>query len=238
MSLVSVVIASYNRFGYLLNAIKSVQEQTYKNIEIIVVNDCSFQKEYIDYKFADNITVLHREVNSRREFGYANLGHVRNQGMKIATGKYIAILDDDDYWLPTKIEKQLEEMEKNDCGFSCTKALIDVTDGGGVYDITKKYHPIYDYRSTIKRIYNIDIKFENDILFLKEYCDDKFNAIICSSVLIRKDLLIKVLYMDSGKPPAEDERTWMKLLEITDCLLINTPLIYYDVGHGDGQQWL
>lgn len=238
MSLVSVIIASYNRFNYLLNTIKSVQEQTYKNIEIIVVNDGSFQKEYVDYKFADNITVLHREVNSRREFGYANLGHIRNQGIKIAKGEYIAILDDDDYWLPTKIEKQLEEMEKNKCRFSCTKAFIDVIDGGGLYDITKKYHPIYDYRCAIKRIYNIDIKFENGILFLKEYCDDKFNAIICSSVLIRKDLLIKVLYMDTGKPPAEDLRTWMKLLEITDCLLINTPLIYYDVGHGDGQLWL
>ena len=243
MSLVSVVIASYNRFGYLLNAIKSVQEQTYKNIEIIVVNDCSFQKEYVDYKFADNITVLHREVNSRREFGYANLGHVRNQGMKIATGKYIAILDDDDYWLPTKIEKQLEEMEKNDCGFSCTKALIDEKGWrgeGGSYDITKKYHPIYDYNRRMKIRYDIDINLKDgDIFFIKNgQCSSKFNSIICSSVLIKKDLLEKINMMNTEKPTGEDLRTWMKLLEITDCLLINTSLIYYDVGHGDGRKWL
>ena len=52
MDKVSVVIPTYNRFKYLMHAIKSVKEQTYKNIEIVVVNDCSTQKEYytFDYK--------------------------------------------------------------------------------------------------------------------------------------------------------------------------------------------
>ena len=47
---VSVIIPSYNRFHYLMNAIKSVENQTYKNIEIIVVNDGSTQKEYYEPK--------------------------------------------------------------------------------------------------------------------------------------------------------------------------------------------
>ena len=48
---VSVIIPTYNRFKYLLNAIESVKNQNYKNIEIIIVNDCSIQKEYYNYDF-------------------------------------------------------------------------------------------------------------------------------------------------------------------------------------------
>ena len=49
MDLVSVIIPTYNRFEFLHNTIKSIIEQTYKNIEIIVVNDCSSKKEYYEY---------------------------------------------------------------------------------------------------------------------------------------------------------------------------------------------
>ena len=51
MNKVSVIIPTYNRFKNLLNAIKSVKNQTYKNIEIIVINDCSTQKEYSEIDF-------------------------------------------------------------------------------------------------------------------------------------------------------------------------------------------
>ena len=51
MDIVSVIIPTFNRFKYLLNTIKSVKEQTYNNIEIIVVNDCSTEKEYYEYNW-------------------------------------------------------------------------------------------------------------------------------------------------------------------------------------------
>ena len=51
MDKVSVIIPTYNRFKYLLNAIKSVKQQTYSNIEIIVVNDCSTQEDYYTFDF-------------------------------------------------------------------------------------------------------------------------------------------------------------------------------------------
>lgn len=82
---VSVIIPTYNRFKYLLNSIKSIKEQTYKNIEIIVINDCSTQKEYYDYDWkANNINITHLPENSKKKFGYACGGYVRNQGCKKA----------------------------------------------------------------------------------------------------------------------------------------------------------
>lgn len=54
MEKVSVIIPTFNRFKYLLNTIKYVKEQTYKNIEIIVVNDCSTEKEYYEYNWVKN----------------------------------------------------------------------------------------------------------------------------------------------------------------------------------------
>ena len=72
--------------------------------------------------------------------------------MKIASGKYIAFGDDDDYWMPDKLEKQIEAMKTSGC-------LISYTDGyygSGIYDKTKKYL-IYNkekYQNTIKSIFN------------------------------------------------------------------------------------
>jgi teichuronic acid biosynthesis glycosyltransferase TuaG len=111
MDKVSVVIPTYNRFKYLLNTINSVKQQTYKNIEIIVVNDCSTEKEYYEYNWEiNNITIIHLKKNSKDVFGYACLGLSRNYGIKKSTGKYIAFCDDDDIWFPEKIEQQLKAM--------------------------------------------------------------------------------------------------------------------------------
>jgi teichuronic acid biosynthesis glycosyltransferase TuaG len=83
MDKVSVVIPTYNRFTYLLNTIKSVKEQTYSNIEIIVVNDKSTQNEYYNYNWeTNNIKIINLEKNSKEIFGYACAGFVRNKGIE------------------------------------------------------------------------------------------------------------------------------------------------------------
>ena len=109
---VSVIIPSYNRFRYLFNTIKSIKNQTYKNIEIIVVNDASTEKEYYNYNWED-IKIIHLPINSKQKFGFACAGgYQRNFGIKIANGYYIAFCDDDDIWLPNKIKIQLNEMKR------------------------------------------------------------------------------------------------------------------------------
>ena len=104
--LVSVVIPSYNRFKFLTNAISSVLNQTYQNFEIIVVNDGSTEKEYYSSSFSDKVKVLNLKNNQRDILGYVSNEYVRNIGIKEAKGKYLAFLDDDDVWMPKKLEIQ------------------------------------------------------------------------------------------------------------------------------------
>ena len=108
-SLVSVIIATYNREKYIKRAIESVLNQLYKNIELIIVDDGSIDgtKDIIKPYLAD----------SRVHYIYQkNKGCVeaRNNGIKIAKGKYIAILDSDDFWCNTeKIGEQVAFLERN-----------------------------------------------------------------------------------------------------------------------------
>lgn len=102
---VSVIIPFYNGVDWLCEAVQSVLDQTYNNFEIIVVNDGS--QENIDNfleKYGDRITYRYKENE-----GAAT---ARNLALSIASGDYIAFLDSDDIWLPTKTEKQIAFMEK------------------------------------------------------------------------------------------------------------------------------
>lgn len=104
--LVSVVIPFYSRKDWLFEAVKSVENQTYKNIEILIINDGSPEKiDEITNKFKRKIKIINK-ING----GPAS---ARNMGIKIAKGKYIAFLDSDDIWLPNKLEKQIAYMEEN-----------------------------------------------------------------------------------------------------------------------------
>ena len=236
MDLVSVIIPTFNRFKYLLNTIKSVKKQTYSNIEIIVINDCSTEKDYYDYDWnGNNIKIIQLEKNSKKIFGYGCVGFVRNKGIEIASGKYIAFCDDDDIWFPNKIELQIKEISKTNCKMCSTDGLI----GKGVFKDNnkyKKYNAEYYYKK-LQEIYN---KKKSNLLnngfpkiwnlnFLKIH-----NCIICSSVLIEKDLLNKIDNMPF-KQRGQDYLCWLKALEYTNCLYINKPCIYYDTNHGNGQ---
>lgn len=108
--LVSVVIPTYKRSETLENAIKSIQNQTYPNLEIIVVDDNANFPEYRE----KNRELLRKYpevilVENKKNLGG---GLARNEGIKIAKGKFIAFLDDDDEYLPTKIEKQYDLYKK------------------------------------------------------------------------------------------------------------------------------
>jgi glycosyltransferase involved in cell wall biosynthesis len=239
MDKVSVVIPTYNRFNFLLNTIKSVKEQTYSNIEIIVVNDCSAQKEYYEYDWKENnIIIIHLETNSKQKFGFACAGFVRNTGIELASGKYIAFCDDDDIWFPNKLDLQIKAMKETGCKLSSTEALY----GEGVYDSTKKYQ-----RYLAERYYKVlrdSVRSKGSNLLdngyptiMNLYFAKLENCMICSSVMIEKEILDKINNFKTMKPPGEDYDCWQRALEHTNNVYVKEPCVYYDGGHGYGQNW-
>ena len=115
--LVSCIIPTYKRCDMIERAIDSVLNQTYKNIEVIVVNDNvpndvyskELQKLMLKYKGNANVKLVSQEE-------HINGAVARNVGIREAKGEYIAFLDDDDEWLPTKIEKQIKLFRKSETG--------------------------------------------------------------------------------------------------------------------------
>jgi teichuronic acid biosynthesis glycosyltransferase TuaG len=102
---ISVIITYHNRERYIDQAIQSVLGQTVKPLEIILVNDCSREssRRYLD-RYEDVCTIVDLPTN-------AGLAGARNAGILAARGQFIALLDDDDIWLPQKLELQLRYME-------------------------------------------------------------------------------------------------------------------------------
>lgn len=244
--LVSVVIPSYNRFEFLQKAIDSILNQTYKNFEIIVVNDGSTQEEYYSYKFPKVVKVINLETNQKNILGYVSNEYIRNFGIKAARGKYLAFLDDDDLWMPEKLEIQLKSMIKNSSKFSSTEGFY----GLGHYNKDAEYQLYNDekYYSVIKKKYS-GTKFYS---FLDKLKGKKFtypeiwthefiqvhNCIITSSVIVEKKLM-DVLGGFRGLPTTlkADYDCWLGLLQLTNLLYVKKPLFYYDGNHGVGQNW-
>ncbi len=122
---VSVIIPTYKReVTYLSRAVESILQQTYKNLELIVIDDSPSTyeyrdeiKRYMDSIKSDNIIYLQNETNVGGSIS-------RNNGIEKSTGEYITFLDDDDKYLPRKIEKQLDFMVKGDYDLTFTNMIM------------------------------------------------------------------------------------------------------------------
>ena len=126
-NLVSVIIPTYNRYELLCNSIRSVINQTYPNIEIIVVNDCSTDQRYYNGTLEnfDKTKVIHLEVNQKIKYNALSAqGMVRQVGIENSSGEWIAFLDDDDFFIQDKLNIQINEMKRQKYLFSSTNMFI------------------------------------------------------------------------------------------------------------------
>jgi glycosyltransferase involved in cell wall biosynthesis len=121
---VSVVIPVHNRSGLLRRAVRSVIGQTLNDLEIIVVDDGSTDdiRAALDEFRDQRLTVIRHQIRQ-------GAAAARNTGVRCAKGSYLAFLDSDDEWLPSKLEEQLRYMQEHD-GEVCCSAYYLSRDGG------------------------------------------------------------------------------------------------------------
>lgn len=111
--LVSVIMPVYNAGDYLVDAIRSIMGQTYKNFELIIINDASKDNSLeIIQKFQKRYSKKIRVIDLQRNLNRGG-DMCANEGLKIARGKYIARMDADDISLPKRLEKQVAFLEKH-----------------------------------------------------------------------------------------------------------------------------
>jgi len=201
--LVSVIIPLYNAEKYIKQSIDSILDQTYKNIEIIVIDDGSSDRseDIVRSINSDKIRFLKNEQN-------LGVSATRNKGIEIARGKYIALMDADDISECTRIEKQVRFLEKNsDFGL-----------------VSSHFESFREYLvGTKKRVRKLPIDPEMihaNLLFS--------NAVCCPATMIRKDVLNKYqLQFDTSLRMAEDFDLWRRLSFVTKIGNIDEPLLCY-----------
>lgn len=198
--LVSIIMPSYNTAFFIAESIQSVLAQSYKDWELIIVDDCSpdnTDQVVKPYLSDERIIYLKNEKNSGAAVS-------RNRALREAKGKWIAFLDSDDLWMPDKLKKQISFMEKNDYHFSYTNyAEIDTEDHRNGITVTGP-----------KRITKIG---------MYNYCWPG-----CLTVIYDKDVVGLIQIADIKKN--NDYAMWLKVCQKTDCYLLDEELALYRRG--------
>lgn len=195
--LVSVIMPSYNTEKFVEMSINSVITQTYKNWELIIIDDYSTDN-------TDNVIYPLLNDNRIKYFKNSkNLGAAisRNLGLREAKGKWIAFLDSDDLWLPDKLEKQIQFMKEHNYHFSYTNYIEideDSKPNGNLITGPKKI--------TKTGMYN--------------YCWPG-----CLTVMYDADAVGLIQIPDIKKN--NDYAMWLKIIEKNDCYLLDEVLAKY-----------
>lgn len=180
----SIILPVYNSEQYLDHTIASVLQQTMPDFELLAIDDCSTDSSLqLIQRWAEKDNRI-RVIQNEKNQGVAS---VRNWGIQLAGGQYIAFLDSDDNWHSDKLQAQISWMKEQDCDFSCT--AYEMVDDADQYIKTRM-------------INHQKISLED---LLKE------NYICCSSSMIRSDVA-KQHHMD-GSYAHEDYVYWLELLQ-------------------------
>lgn len=172
--LVSVIIATYKRNDELKRALGSLALQEYNNFEIVLLDDSAdkewneITKEISEEFKADNFDVPFIYIANEENLGSAM---TRNKGIGVANGKYITFLDDDDEYLPLKIENQVDDMLENESDFSITDLKLYDENGRLIDNRVRNYIRNTDNKSLFKYHLMHHITGTDTMMFKKEYLE-------------------------------------------------------------------
>jgi glycosyltransferase involved in cell wall biosynthesis len=207
---VSVIIPSYNCELYIAETLESILNQTFKDVEIIVVDDGSTDKtRQLVTSYGTSVRLV-TQTN-------AGVCAARTRGIREAAGQYVCLMDHDDYWLPDKLALQVEQMQRH-------------PDAGLVYSTFAWWHPGLDGVFPNPRNYK-DEPF-GDVI------DEEFSGwiyhlllldcwVLTSSALIRSEVFDKCGAFDESLPYSEDWDLWLRIAREYPFIKLKKALTLY-----------
>ena len=192
-TLISLITPCYNAEKYLAKTFLSLESQSYKNWEWIVIDDCSRDGSLaLLQQIGDKdrrVRIFQNTINSGPSVS-------RNKGIDEARGEYIAFIDSDDEWFPEKLVSQLQFMQINHVGLTCHNYIIMSEKGVDIKPVRSEF-------STVTK----------DLL-------QTFNPIATSFVMVKKEVIGKLRF-DETLWRRQDWVFWYKLLErVEKCYII------------------
>lgn len=208
--LVSVIIPTFNRREFLKETLFAIFNQTYQNFELIVISDkSSDETAFMISAINDNrIRFYQLEVKSNGP------GFVRNYGIKKSKGSLIAFCDDDDLWMPEKLEKQVAVMQSK-------KEIAIVATNVNYFGATAKQ---FLFLAHIKA-------FLNRLNFIpRKYVLAFYNCLVISSSMVRKSVLNENCFNETGEYQGhEDLDLWLRICKSGKAYVIPEYLTSYRV---------
>lgn len=184
MDLISIIIPYYKKKHFVKQSVNSVLNQTYKNIEVILIYDDISYEDLNYIKSIKNLDSRIKLIINKKNYG---AGVSRNIGIKSSRGKYIAFIDADDYWYPSKLEKQIEYLKRKKSSICHTS-----------YKIINSKNKLIGYRKA--KNYNVFTEIITS-------CD-----IGLSTVMLKRNILNNKCQFANLKTK-EDFVLWLKILK-------------------------
>jgi len=202
---VSVVLPTYERAGLVGRAIDSVLAQTFADFELVVVDDASGDDtpDVVCGYDDDRVEYVRHETNR-------HVSAARNTGIERADGRYVAFLDDDDEWLPTKLEKQVALLEGAPERVGLAYCWMDYVDGEEVME---------EYRPTLR-----------GEIFERALAGQPIGG--CSTLLVRASAIEAVGGFDEDLPRGNDGDFIRRVCREYHVDYVPEVLVRYRVGHG------
>jgi glycosyltransferase involved in cell wall biosynthesis len=201
---VSAIIASFNYGQYLPLAIESCLDQTFEDLEVVVIDDGSI----------DNTPQVMEQFGGERRVRYVrtpNAGQpaAENRGISLAQGRFIAFLDADDIWLPHKIERQLEQFQR--------------TPAAGVVYARRRLIDLQGRELEVR-----DRPCHRGFIAEQLFRD---NFICFSSSLVRREVFDDVGFLNPEYRRNSDYDLWLRVATRWPFEFVDEPLVFYRTGH-------
>ena len=215
---ISAIVTTYKREPNVIKeAIYSIHNQTHAVDEIIIVDDNRFESEYPEQiqSMIDSLPFKVKYIKQTENNGNMGACAARNLGIQNSFGDFVAFLDDDDAWLPTKIEKQIERFTSDTIGlvFCCGSINQETEEGTRVFDyFTSKY-------------------FKEEVTHHDMLVYDYVGS--TSNPLIRRECFEKCGAFDVDMPARQDYEMWLRVSQYYKIVGIEEKLFLHNLHLGE-----